>query len=134
MNFMVISNIAFFVPVISAVSVHEFTYALIGFSACVISPTYHYMTENNSKYKTFRNITRNLDWLSGIACFSYMYYFLFIKVNVQYLTLLFIALSLTLLFFWYGFKWGGLIIRRRIPGSTLFLVQYLRSLCFQNNL
>lgn len=106
-NFLVTSNIFLFIPVFAAVYVQEWTYALIGFSACIFSPIYHYLRINHSKHVKLLDIIRDLDWLSAVACYAYMYYFTFTKVDPDYKKLLITALSLTMVFFWYGFKFGN---------------------------
>jgi hypothetical protein len=106
-NFLVTSNIFLFIPVIAALYVQESTYALIGFSACIFSPIYHYLRSNHSKHIKLLDTVRDLDWLSAVACYAYMYYFVITRVDPDYKKLLLLALSLTMVFFWYGFEFGN---------------------------
>ncbi len=106
-KFIVTSNIFLFIPVFAAVHVQEWAYAAIGFSACIFSPIYHYLKSNNSKHIVLLDIIRDLDWLSAIASYGYMYYFIITKVNPDYKSYFIAALTLTMVFFWYGFKFGN---------------------------
>ena len=107
MKFIIYSNIFFFIPVIAALWLHEWVYFIIGFSACIFSPIYHYLREYHpQKTKLFKTV-RDLDWLAAVCSYAYMYYYTFTKVQPQYQMPLAIALTLTIAFFWYGFKFGN---------------------------
>jgi CDP-diglyceride synthetase len=107
MKFIVYSNIFFLIPVIAALLLNEWIYFAIGLSACIFSPIYHYLRENHSKHTTLLSVVRKIDWLCAITSYAYMYYFVVTRVSPQYQGSLITALTLTIMFFWYGFKFGN---------------------------
>lgn len=106
MNFMLFSNVFLFLPVIISAWKGEWIYFTFALGLAIFSPIYHYLTESKTKKDTFLKITKNLDWLFAIGAYAYMYYFIFERIG-QYQIVLFILLSSTVLFFYYGYKFGN---------------------------
>ncbi len=106
MNFMMLSNIFLFIPVVASAWVHEWLYFFFALGISIFSPIYHYLTEYNSKYVKLRNRAKELDWIFAIGAHIYMYYFIFTNVPHSSQPPLFILLSFSIMFFWYGFKFG----------------------------
>ncbi len=104
---MMISNIFLFIPVIASALVHEWVYFVFALGISIFSPIYHYLTENNSKNINLRNIAKSLDWFFAVGAHMYMYYFIFTKVDPSLQSILATLLSLSIIFFWYGFKFGN---------------------------
>lgn len=101
---MMISNIFLFLPVIAAAWVGEWIYFSIAFGLSIFSPIYHYLSEfNRSNEKSFK-IAKTMDWVFALSAYIYMYYYIFTKVNPSQQILFAILLSLTAIFFWYGYK------------------------------
>jgi hypothetical protein len=101
-----ISNIFLFIPVIASAMVHEWIYFVFALGLSIFSPIYHYLTEYNSSKIALRNITKKLDWIFALGAHLYMYYFIFTKVQSSLQVTLAVLLSLSVIFFLYGFKFG----------------------------
>jgi hypothetical protein len=106
-KFIITSNIFLFIPVIASAIVHEWLYFFFALGISIFSPIFHYLRENNSKRTKLLHAIRDFDWFFAVGAYIYMYYFIFTKVNNQFQVPLTIALSLTGIFFWYGFKFGN---------------------------
>lgn len=100
--FIMFSNIFLVIPAITAGIYHQWLYCFFATGLVIFSPLFHWYrikNINSGKYKVFKT----LDWLFAIGAFLYMYYYIFNKINT-YQTLLFILLTLVVVFFWYGWK------------------------------
>lgn len=106
-KFIVTSNIFLIIPAIAAYYAQEWIYFSIALCVGIFSPTYHYLKESNSKYLFIFKLAKDFDWLFAIVAYYYMYYFIFTKTAAQLHFWLATALTLTLVFFWYGFKFGN---------------------------
>lgn len=106
-KFIITSNIFLFIPVIASALVSEWLYFFFALGISIFSPIFHYLRENKSKRTKLLHIIRDFDWMFALGAYIYMYYFIFTKVDSQFQTLLTIALSLTGIFFIYGFKFGS---------------------------
>ncbi len=106
MNFMLFSNVFLFLPVIISAWKGEWVYFTFALGLAIFSPIYHYLSENKTDKTNFLKITKNLDWLFAVGAYAYMYYFIFAKVEV-YQNLLFVLLTFTVIFFWYGYKFAN---------------------------
>ncbi len=100
------SNIFLLVPTIIAWAKGEWLYLAFCLGLCVASPMYHYLSLYNRKSRLFV-FARTADWVVGIGAHAYMYYFIFNKVGGEWQMPLATLLSLTILFFIYGFKFGS---------------------------
>lgn len=100
------SNIFLLVPTFISAWKGEWVYLAFCVGLCVTSPLYHYLSLYNRKSKLFV-FARTADWVVGIGAHAYMYYFIFNKVDSEWQIPLAILLSLTILFFIYGFKFGN---------------------------
>lgn len=106
-KFMVTSNIFLFAPAVAAFYAKEWIYFAIALTVSAFSVTYHYLKESNSKYLFLLSLAKEFDWLFAIVAYYYMYSFIFREVAMEFRAPLAIALSLTLAFFWYGFRFGN---------------------------
>lgn len=103
---MMFSNVFLFLPVIFSAYKGEWIYFFFALGLAIFSPIYHYLTEYKAQKTKLQNIFKSLDWIFAIGAYAYMYYFIFERVE-QYQAILFILLSSTILFFYYGYKFGN---------------------------
>ncbi|MDQ5922759.1 MAG: hypothetical protein QG644_467 [Patescibacteria group bacterium] len=103
MSFILFSNIFLFIPVIIAGMKGEWLYFFFALGISIFSPTYHYLKtyKQNSRFFKF---TKDTDWIFAVSAYIYMLYFVIYRVEDNFKFLLGTALILTVLFFWYGFK------------------------------
>lgn len=106
MKFMMESNLFLLIPVGAAFYMQEWVYFYIALGAIIFSSLYHYLKQEQFKNIIFFDIIRSLDWTCATIAYGYMYYYIFTEVNIIYKNLFAIILSVTMLFFWYGFKIG----------------------------
>ena len=106
-NFMMLSNIFLFLPVVASAYVHEWIYFIFASGISIFSTVYHYLKENHSKNKKLVSIVKKLDWVFAVGSYIYMYYFIFAEVTYSLHLILAILLSMTAIFFWYGWKVGN---------------------------
>lgn len=100
---MLFSNIFLFLPVVAAAWIHEWLYFAFALGLSIFSPLYHYLKiyKPNSKYLPG---VKAADWLIAVGAYLYMFYFIFTKDAPGLRLFLFSALTFTVLFFWYGFR------------------------------
>ena len=103
-NFIIISNIFLFLPVIASAYIGEWLYFFFAIGLSIFSPIYHILRESNTSKKKLLNLFKRLDWLFAIGAYIYMYYFIFTKIDFSLKILFLVLLTLTLIFFWYGYK------------------------------
>lgn len=103
---MLFSNVFLFLPVIISVWKGEWVYFTFALGLAIFSPIYHYLTEYKAQITKLQKIFKNLDWIFAIGAYIYMYYFIFERVEL-YQAILFILLTSTILFFYYGYKFGN---------------------------
>ncbi len=123
------SNIFLLVPTLISVWKGEWVYFAFCAGLCVASPVYHYLSLYNRKSKIFP-FFRAFDWVVGIGSYGGMYYYIFYKVPVVYQISLATMLTLTIVFFIYGFKFGDYdkshpwfhIIAFLVSGLIIFMV------------
>lgn len=106
MNFMMVSNLFLILPVIAAAVVHEWLYFTFAVVLVIVSSLYHYLSERKQTASLLFNAARTFDWSIAIAAYIYMYYFIVTYVSTAHRLLLMIPLFLTIVFFWYGYKFG----------------------------
>jgi len=106
-NFIITSNIVLLFPLIASFYMKEWIYFAFVAGLCISSPLYHSLREYRSNEPHLFKTARTLDWLLAGGAYFMMYYYIFTKVNPLFKIPLFIALSLTLVFFWYGYKIGN---------------------------
>ncbi len=106
-NFIITSNISLLFPLWASFFMREWIYFAFVAGLCISSPLYHYLKEHHSsKPHLFKN-ARALDWIIAGGAYAMMYFYIFTKVDSTFRIPLFIALSLSLIFFWYGYKIGN---------------------------
>ena len=101
-----ISNLFLFIPVIISAWKGEWIYFLIALGASIFSPLYHYLKIYRVESNFFKPI-KEMDWVFATLSYTYMFYFIFKKVPSEFQIALTVLLSITILFFWYGFKKGN---------------------------
>ena len=106
-NYIITSNIFLLFPVIAAFWAREWLYFSIAFGLIIFSTIYHYLSELNPSKTLLLKISKNLDWILASCGYIYMFYYVFTRVNPLFKIPLFIALALTLVFFYYGYKFGN---------------------------
>lgn len=99
------TNIFLWIPLFIALWKGEWIYFTIALCLSISSPIYHYLREHNSKSKVYTT-AREMDWSFAILSYGYMFYFIFAKVAVEMRLLLSAMLFLTIVFFFYGWKFG----------------------------
>ena len=104
-SFMISSNTFLLLPVIFSFIYGYWLYFFFASGICLFSFLYHIyrLKKPNSLYFS---IFRTLDWLFAVGSFFYMYYFTYTVVSSEFTTMLFIMLSVVILFFLYGWKYG----------------------------
>jgi CDP-diglyceride synthetase len=102
---MMFSNIFLVSPVLFAGIYHQWIYLFLASGLLVFSPLFHWYRINKPT-SIFFNIFRKADWFFAIGAFLYMYYYVFRSVPGQYKIFFYLALTLVILFFWYGYKKG----------------------------
>ncbi len=97
---MMLSNIFLGLPVLFAGIYHEWLYLFFASGLFIFSPLYHWYKINKPKSLLFKLF----DWMFALGSFVYMYYYVYKHAPANYKIFLYIALSLVVLFFWYGWK------------------------------
>ncbi len=106
-NFIITSNIFLLFPLVGSFFMKEWIYFAFVIGLCISSPLYHYLREYHSSKDYLFQTARKLDWIIAGSAYFMMFYYIFTKVNPTYQIPLFIALALTLVLFWYGYKIGN---------------------------
>ena len=100
---MMLSNVFLILPVIFAGIYGQWLYLFFASGLCIFSPLFHWYRMNNPKSFYFK-LFKTLDWAFALSAFVYMYYYIYTHVDGQGSIVLYILLSLVVLFFWYGWK------------------------------
>lgn len=106
-NFIITSNISFLLPLFASFFMKEWIYFAFAVGLCISSPLYHYLKEHHGSKPHLFVAARKLDWIIACGAYFMMYYYIFTRVDSILRIPLFITLSLTLIFFWYGYKIGN---------------------------
>lgn len=101
--FMLSSNIFLAIPVVIAFLKKEWIYFGLALGLLIFSPLYHFFDiYNENSY--FLQLFRILDWSTAIGAYIYMYYFVLFRIPKNLKIHFFIFLTLTIIFFIYGYK------------------------------
>lgn len=100
---MMISNVFLILPVVYATIYHEWLYLFFASGIFVFSPLYHWYKMTRSHSIQFR-VYKAADWMFALGAFMYMYYYIYVHLMGQSQLTLFALLSLTVVFFWYGWQ------------------------------
>ena len=84
----------------------EWIYFAFSVGLIFASPSYHYLKEFHPSFKIILNLFKDSDWIIALGAYCYMFYYIFTKVTLSLQIPFTIALVISLLFFWYGFKYG----------------------------
>lgn len=105
MHFIILSNIFLLFPVIASFLKGEWIYFAFAFGLLITSPCYHScrIYWPTSRWHTF---WRGTDWLIAVGAYIYMFHFVFSRVPQNLEGWFAASLILSVLFFWYGFKFG----------------------------
>jgi len=106
-KFIIASNLFLFFPVVAAFWMREWIYFALALAVSISSPLYHYIVEYYPRKKRLHDFVKKLDWSVAICAYAYMFYYIFTKVQFALRMPLALALSATIIFFWYGFKVRG---------------------------
>lgn len=99
------SNLFLILPAIFAALYYEWIYCFFAVGIFIVSPLFHrYQIINTSSplYWIFRVI----DWFFAIVAFMYMYFYTYTHFSGTTRVVFYSLLSLVILFFWYGWRWG----------------------------
>jgi len=102
-RFMIFSNIFLILPVIFAGVYHQWLYCFFATGLFIFSPLFHWY-RTNSVNSILYSLFKTLDWIFAVCAFIYMYYYIYEYTQGSIKLMLFILLSLVVLFFWYGWK------------------------------
>ncbi len=104
--FMMFSNLFLLLPVVWAGVYSQWLYLFLASGLAIFSPLYHWYRINNKSY-FYTRLFNNLDWLFAIGAFAYMFFYVYKYVPVSQKIDFYVLLSLLILFFWYGYKFGS---------------------------
>jgi hypothetical protein len=102
---MMLSNIFLVLPVVFAGLYHQWIYFFLASGLLVFSPLFHWFRIKNVQSMNFI-LFKVIDWLFGIGAFVYMYLYSFQKMSASFAVLFSILLTITLIFFFYGWRYG----------------------------
>ena len=103
--FMMLSNIFLILPVFFAALYHEWLYCFFASGLFIFSPLFHWYKITNPSSVQYR-VFRKVDWAFAIAAFLYMYYYVYQYIDGANAVVLYMLLSITIVFFWYGWRRG----------------------------
>lgn len=99
------SNIFLALPVLFAGIYQQWLYMFFAGGIFIFSPLYHFYKITNPASPLF-TFFKTGDWLFAVSAFVYMYYYIYSYVPDKYKALLFVLLSLVVIFFLYGWLFG----------------------------
>jgi hypothetical protein len=100
---MMFSNVFLILPVLFAEAYHQWLYFFFAAGLCIFSPLYHWYKITNPRSRYF-TVFKTFDWAFALGAFVYMYYYIYSHTEGQNAAILYILLSLVVVFFWYGWK------------------------------
>ncbi|MBP9714896.1 MAG: hypothetical protein KBD52_00170 [Candidatus Pacebacteria bacterium] len=106
MPFIISSNIFLLVPFFVSLLKGEWLYFAFAVGLLISSIGYHYI----KLYKpssVFFKFFKTLDWVVAVSAYAYMFYFIFTKVENIFQLPLILLLLVTIVFFWYGYKFSN---------------------------
>lgn len=104
-NTMMVSNLAFLIPITTAIILGNWIYFALGLGVLFFSPLFHYADLQKKKGTWYQSL-RVGDWFFAIATFGYLAFFAFTHFETRYAWWVIGSLLAVAGFFFYGWKWG----------------------------